>query len=134
MRYQKVALSIALSCTLVGTLSACSDDGSSTNAADASSPATVIQTVKESKPPEAKDKPKPQPTRKAEGQEEQPRKKPGKQCGDLSAQEALAQNVGKLDSPKGTDWTWCCCKVGAVGRPAWNNQVHGHLLRSAVPS
>ena len=28
----------------------------------------------------------------------------------------------------------CCCKVGAVGRPAWNNQVHGHLLRSAVPS
>ena len=37
------------------------------------------------------------------------------------------------------DWvlvqnSWCCCKVGAVGRPAWNNQVHGHLLRSAVPS
>ena len=106
MRYQKVALSIALSCTLVGTLSACSDDGSSTNAADASSPATVIQTVKESKPPEAKDKPKPQPTRKAEGQEEQPRKKLGKQCGDLPAEEALRENVGKLDSPKGTDWTW----------------------------
>ena len=28
----------------------------------------------------------------------------------------------------------CCCKIGVVGSPAWNNQVHGHLLRSAVPS
>ena len=33
-----------------------------------------------------------------------------------------------------TQFKRCCCKVGAVGRPAWNNQVHGHLLRSAVPS
>ncbi|MDC7105004.1 hypothetical protein PQG76_10850, partial [Corynebacterium falsenii] len=27
--------------------------------------------------------------------------------------------VGKTQSAR------CCCKVGAVGRPAWNNQVHG---------
>ena len=106
MRYQKVALSIALSCTLVGTLSACSDDDTGTDAANASSPATVTQTVKESKPSEAKDQPKPEPTRKSPAQESEPGKKPEKQCGDPPAEEALRQNVGKLASPKGTDWTW----------------------------
>lgn len=106
MSYQKVALSIALSCTLVGTLSACSDDGSSTDASDASSPATVTQTVKESNPSEAQDQSKFEPTRKSPAQESEPGKKPGKQCGDLPAEEALRENVGKLASPKGTDWTW----------------------------
>lgn len=99
MRYQKVALSIALSCTLAGTLSACSDDGTATESTDASSPATVTQTMKESNPSAAKDQPKPEPTRKSPAQESEPGKKPDKQCGDLSAEEALAQNVGKVQKP-----------------------------------
>src|SRR5699024_3563290 len=106
MRYQKVALSIALSCTLVGTLSACSDDGTATESTDASWPATYTQKVRESTPAVAKDQPKPEPTRKSQAQESEPGKKPDKQFGDLPAEEALRQNVGKLASPKGTDWTW----------------------------
>ncbi|WP_246821127.1 LppP/LprE family lipoprotein [Corynebacterium sp. HMSC27B11] len=111
MRYQKVALSIALSCTLVGTLSACSDDGT-TESAGSSPPATVTQTVKESKSSEAKDQPNPEPTRKSEAQESKPGKNPEKQCGDFPAEEALRQNVGKLASPKGTDWTWNTSHAG----------------------
>lgn len=104
MRYQKVALSIALSCTLVGTLSACSDDGTTTESTDASSSATITQTVKKTRPAESKDRAKPKPTRKA--QESEPSQKtPPKRCGDLSAEEALAQNVGKVPEYK-PGWTW----------------------------
>ncbi|OFO15606.1 hypothetical protein HMPREF3088_03255 [Corynebacterium sp. HMSC22B11] len=68
--------------------------------------------MKESKSSEAKDQPNPEPTRKSEAQESKPGKNPEKQCGDLPAEEALRQNVGKLASPKGTDWTWNTSHAG----------------------
>ncbi|MDK7135789.1 LppP/LprE family lipoprotein [Corynebacterium sp. UMB4614] len=96
MRLHNVALPLALSCVLVGGLTACSSDGS--DAADSSSPVTITQTVKKTRPAESKDRAKPKPTRKAQESEPSKKTRP-KRCGDLSAEEALAQNVGKVQKP-----------------------------------
>ncbi|MDK6302037.1 LppP/LprE family lipoprotein [Corynebacterium sp. UMB9976] len=102
MRLHNVALPLALSCVLVGGLTACSSDGS--DATDSASPVTVTQTVKKPKPAESKEKAKPKPTRKAQESEPSKKTRP-KRCGDLSAEEALRQNVGKVPEFK-PGWTW----------------------------
>ena len=103
MRLHNVALPLALSCVLVGGLTSCSSDGS--DAADSSSPVTITQTVKKTRPAESKDRAKPKPTRKAQESEPSKKTRP-KRCGDLSAEEALAQNVGKLPTPDHISRDW----------------------------
>ncbi|AGE37063.1 LppP/LprE family lipoprotein [Corynebacterium urealyticum] len=112
MRHHNVALALALSCALAGTLAACSGDDSTTDATGNSAPTSASQssvvptTATAPQTTESSPKHKPEPTRKPRDTE------PRTQCGNLSAQELVATHVDKLPPPPSTESSWDTERAG----------------------